>query len=972
MADQTPPSQNPPLEPPVYAVGVESVLEKDPKIIFESVFSLKHSGRVQDLIMHSVQEMLKDKFSLLEAPMRHCLEISVLALWMHYRKGESSKCLEIEVGFDGKFLAGMVSGFVPREYGDLKKAAGQAASLSAFLQTLTEQTQKLTVRHNLSLGHIQILFRFDLSAVASQDVAATDFDYLTFETPQDAAAQVHEVQNILEKEPLGEGKRLLSFQAEERAEDIARAQVRERFDAGEGTPLEERLKEETAELQGSEYTSPYEPIEVVPGGEVEADGQTEVKGSREAPLGGVQVKGKRDAALGKVKVAGTHKANEKNSTQVKGSPEQISDEETIVGGGEDGVDEEITKLSGGGIGADDSQTKLKGSKQGERKTVLKGGVGAKSKNGNTVVGSGTAEEEDETLVLEGSSEEELEVLDGVQVRGTAGKSGVAKNQTKTVLKGKPGQKTKDQVTVLSGGSADDDDDHVITVLSSEEESEESAGGVLNTLIRKTPGKAQGKPLGTKIVKKPTAGATTAEATLDEEAELEDDPSLEILEGELEAPSVRAVAVKPKKPKLSSKQLIDRIKKGKPKLTAQDQELVSILEEMQNSGSDLEEDGSDEISANPTAKKKSGAQDVLQGIQELLEVEEIEQAAKTNDGQSTSPTVTAETLAAVAKKTEEDLKAVQENTDHFATDLDVASQGFTQVVEKAKTVLERVPVPEKLKEYLQKMFEELSKNRAELEHKTREIVGKWKKAQLDFKVSQTMLNTEIQKKDGLLRQKEANIDKSKQALASTMRALENAREQLRTAGQKENDTRDARMKVLMEKNQVEMARITQRMDLLKQRLNTEAAQRSGLANENAQLNRKILAFQDQLKGSDKWKVAASQEPQLRSELERTQRQIEDLKKQNKMLQDKLTQAAALKAAAGNPSKAKEANHGEASGGELKLKLEQQTKLYQKMKDDFDRAAKRLEESKQAETKMRIELSKLQMELKNVQKANAKPK
>lgn len=357
--------------------------------------------------------------------------------------------------------------------------------------------------------------------------------------------------------------------------------------------------------------------------------------------------------------------------------------------------------------------------------------------------------------------------------------------------------------------------------------------------------------------------------------------------------------------------------------------------------------------------------------------------KSNDGESMldDEKLTIKSTESAAKATKEvnkiirDLESNSKTTEEASLEVEklVASseKEFESQISIAQKVMEKVQMPDKAREYMNRALSELTKNRAELDTKITEITGKWRAAQLDFKNKQTALGTEIKKLEEQLRQKEVALVKSKETLSRTAKAMEEYKLKALANPDAEVAHKLSQITTLLEKSKEQNEKLQSRLDDVQKKLSTEMAARGAASTENSKLHKQVDDLSRKLAEAEKNKNVVKEDPAMKAELDRANKQIDELKKQQKMLQEKLSQAQ-------NPNK----QSGAANGGnannksdgptdaELKLKLEQSQKLHSKLKEDYDKKMKQLEAAKQSETKLRVELAKLQAELKTAQKSVGK--
>ena len=289
---------------------------------------------------------------------------------------------------------------------------------------------------------------------------------------------------------------------------------------------------------------------------------------------------------------------------------------------------------------------------------------------------------------------------------------------------------------------------------------------------------------------------------------------------------------------------------------------------------------------------------------------------------------------------------------------------------AQKLMERVEMPDKVKQFLSDSLQKLSKNRADLNQKIKDINGQWLTAQLEFKNKQAALASEVAKSDVRMRIKDSALEKNKEVLARTLKSMEEYKQRAEQSGNAESAHKITQANMVASKAKDHALKLQGRVEEMQKKLSQETTSRVNLQSEKTKLEQQVEQLQHKVAGQDKNKSIAKEDPAMKAELDRANRQVDELKRQAKLLQDKLTVAQ-------NPNKQSTAGAGKNNGGkdepsdaELKHKLDAAQKMHAKLKEDNDKTVKRLDEAKQSETKLRVEIAKLQNELKQANKGAAR--
>lgn len=151
--------------------GIESLLSKNSKILYDSVYSTRHIGRVIDFFLYENQLFYKDNTNSVEIEhkMRSVLELSTFNAWRNYRSNETVKCVDFEVGADqDKLIISITSSFNSELVGiDISNTQLQESTLTEevnrirfFHKVLNENSDKMIVRYNKVAGRMQCVYFF--------------------------------------------------------------------------------------------------------------------------------------------------------------------------------------------------------------------------------------------------------------------------------------------------------------------------------------------------------------------------------------------------------------------------------------------------------------------------------------------------------------------------------------------------------------------------------------------------------------------------------------------------------------------------------------------------------------------------------------------------------------------------------------------------------------------------------------------
>ncbi len=290
--------------------------------------------------------------------------------------------------------------------------------------------------------------------------------------------------------------------------------------------------------------------------------------------------------------------------------------------------------------------------------------------------------------------------------------------------------------------------------------------------------------------------------------------------------------------------------------------------------------------------------------------------------------------------------------------EIATDGdFDSIISEYSRALEGGDVPDAAKTWARSLIDGMKKERGEFSHRVKEFEARARKLEFDFKGKETGLKELLRVKDELLKQRELSLEKTKESLGNTLGTLEKMR-----AMEKISDKGELAGKLMTAEKMLSFAnenaeRASKKLEETHQKWMAELNARAVFQKEVSSKGRQVEDLQRKL------------EVALRSKGESgkaggdvSQRVIETLKGQNRLLQDKLTAANANIAKANAMSM--EAKRTGVAGGdaESRYKLEQSSKLIRALKEEADRFHKKYDETRMSETKLRVEIARLQVQLK----------
>lgn len=297
--------------------------------------------------------------------------------------------------------------------------------------------------------------------------------------------------------------------------------------------------------------------------------------------------------------------------------------------------------------------------------------------------------------------------------------------------------------------------------------------------------------------------------------------------------------------------------------------------------------------------------------------------------------------------------------------------FQDVVSKFKGAVETGKIPAAAQEWAKGFMEEMLKERGQFNDRVREVERFLRKKEHDYKVQVTSFQEQLRLKEEDVKQREFALKKTKESLSAAMATLERIKSQTQSKSDQASlnhklYTAEKLLAVAKENNE----RITKRLEESQARWNAEFSSRSAAQQDLSKANRQIEELKKQVSQADPSKTAADTAARIQNfkDSEANNKLVETLKKQNKELQSKLTAATNKGAASAAAAAKNKGGSSEADVSQLKFKLEHSNKVIKSMKDELDRYKKRFDELKLAETKLKVEVSKLQSQVKT---SSAKP-
>lgn len=303
----------------------------------------------------------------------------------------------------------------------------------------------------------------------------------------------------------------------------------------------------------------------------------------------------------------------------------------------------------------------------------------------------------------------------------------------------------------------------------------------------------------------------------------------------------------------------------------------------------------------------------------------------------------------------------------------------ETIQQYQTSIEKGEVPNGAKDWGKGLLEAALKERAFLSQRSREIEAILKKREYDYKNKESTLKEELRLKEEQVRQKEFTLIKTKEALANAMQNADKARALADLGSADKNEivqklsTAEKLLSVSKENNE----RMAKRVEDVQKKWQEEFNSRSAITQEKSKLQKEADDLRRKLTTIEERGTHVEELAKLTQARDRSVRIIDDLKRQIKELQAKLSGSSAqAKPGAAVADQKKHGGQPQMGEGEFKHKLDQANKISAAMKEELERTKKRFDELKQSETKLRVEVAKLQADLKaagkNPQPEKAQPK
>lgn len=314
-------------------MGLEELLKPQARVIYENVFSTRHIGRIIDFLLFEARPFIEKHPDSAQAEyrIRQAVEVGVFNAWSNYRKGEKTKCVEIELGWDDERLVLAISHYADSELKNFVPGQGQPPNATSermrkMLERVQELSNGLIVRQEPESGRMQVLAF--ISAKDAEKVTETQFVAVE-------PGALHELPrvNTAVPAPLADGD-IQGFVTDEKA----------------GHPLPsigEAAKSDQVEVGG--VASNESGLSLVKGGLDTEEESTNVSGAADGEDDLLRVKG------------GTAAVADEEKIRVKGATASAEDEEKLVvkGGATPTTKEEKILVKGKNTVADMSTINVK-------------------------------------------------------------------------------------------------------------------------------------------------------------------------------------------------------------------------------------------------------------------------------------------------------------------------------------------------------------------------------------------------------------------------------------------------------------------------------------------------------------------------------------------------------------------------------------------------------------------------------------
>lgn len=299
--------------------------------------------------------------------------------------------------------------------------------------------------------------------------------------------------------------------------------------------------------------------------------------------------------------------------------------------------------------------------------------------------------------------------------------------------------------------------------------------------------------------------------------------------------------------------------------------------------------------------------------------------------------------------------------------------YGETVTKYQEAVQKGDVPQQAQGWAKGFLDTLLKERALLNQRVHDTTDNLRKYEQRLKDKESALKETIRSRDEALKQKDLTIDKTKESLTKTLGMLEKTKAALAGDGKNEAIQKAITLEKLLENSKDTNEKLHKRVDDLQKKWHEESTVRGALHHEVSRQKKTVDDLQRKLKeaeagasgtGSTELKI-------MTQERDRAVKVIDELRRQTRELQGKVTQATAAAKAAGAGADTPKKPGGPApiSEAELKHKLDQSNKLVKAMKEELERTRKRFDELKKQETTLRVEVGRLQGQLKTAQKGGS---
>ncbi|MBL7716022.1 MAG: hypothetical protein JNL01_11210 [Bdellovibrionales bacterium] len=269
--------------------------------------------------------------------------------------------------------------------------------------------------------------------------------------------------------------------------------------------------------------------------------------------------------------------------------------------------------------------------------------------------------------------------------------------------------------------------------------------------------------------------------------------------------------------------------------------------------------------------------------------------------------------------------------------EMAELDLTKTEEIMKEIREDISSPD-TKKLFDESMKELLAERAKMKEFSKSMNNMIKQMDLEFQGRETALKEQVRAKDELLRQRQLLISRSKEQLTSAAIEIERMKSLVKNRG----DSAMLKDKVMQLNNELNVAReqnvrMLQKIDEFKTRLNVERnnAMSMTMGASNAEVHN------------------------LKQRAERAAKEVEDIKRQNHKLLERLDQE----------KRKTSGNSGQLD--QMRKMLENASKMVMNHKRDNDRLHFLVNQSKQVEANAKAELKKAQAELMRLKTGVADP-